>query len=166
MSGWRRRTSSSSEREDDQSCLAMSVTASAYRACTASGDRRRKARSSSAAPSRSPIAMRACALAVRLEEPRGALTAPDAHRDHAVARLAAQQLVGDGADHARAGHAERVTDRDRAAVDVELGRIEAETIAAVDDLRGERLVQLPHVDVVDLQTVAHEELGQDRKSVV
>src|SRR6266849_6861742 len=98
-------------------------------------------------------------LAVRLEEPRGALAAADAHGHDAVARLAAELLDGDRAHHPRAGHAERVADRDRAAVDVELLRIDAQAIAAVDDLRGERLVQLPHVDVVDLQAVTLQELG-------
>ena len=34
-----------------------------------------------------------------------------------------------------------------------------EAVAAVDDLRGERLVQLPHVDVVDLQAVTLQQLG-------
>src|SRR2546428_8723913 len=38
----------------------------------------------------------------------------------------------------RSRHAEWVADRDRAAVDVELFRIDAEPVAAVDDLRGER----------------------------
>src|SRR5258706_4227841 len=104
-------------------------------------------------------AIRTRYLAVRLEETRRALAAADAHRHHAVARLAAQQLVGEGADHARARHAEGVADRDRAAVHVELRGIDAETIAAVDDLRGERLVQLPHVDVVDLQAGTLQELG-------
>src|SRR6266540_4801856 len=97
-------------------------------------------------------------LVVRLEEPGGALTAADAHGDHAVARLAAEHLVGEGADHARARHAEGMAYRDRAAIDVELLRIDTEPVAAVDDLRGERLVQLPHVDVVDLEVVAREEL--------
>src|SRR5262249_10769440 len=97
-------------------------------------------------------------LAVRLEESRGALTAAHAHRHHAVPGLAAKELVGDRADHARARHAERMTDRDRAAVDVELRGIDAELIATVNDLRGERLVQLPHVDVVDLEAVTLQEL--------
>src|SRR5262249_22212933 len=93
---------------------------------------------------------RASVLAVRLEEPRGALAAADAHRHHAVARLAPEQLVGDGANHARARHAERMADRDRAAVDVELRGIDAQAIAAVDHLRGEGLVELPHVDLAAL----------------
>src|SRR5258705_10815190 len=57
-------------------------------------------------------------LETGFEEARGALTAADAHGHDAVARLAPQHLVGDGADHARAGHAEGVTDRDRAPVGI------------------------------------------------
>src|SRR5229473_7101488 len=68
-------------------------------------------------------------LAVRLEEPRGALAAADAHGHDAVARLAAEHLVGDGTDHARARHAEGMSDRDRTAVDVELLRIDPESVA-------------------------------------
>src|SRR5690242_12402936 len=92
-------------------------------------------------------------LVAGFEQAGRALAATDAHGDDAVARLAAEHLVGDGADHARAGHAERMADGDRAAVLVQLDGVEPQAIAAVDDLRGERLVQLPHVDVVDLEPV-------------
>src|SRR3989442_6096275 len=97
-------------------------------------------------------------LVAGLEEPRGALAAANAHGHDAVARLRVQHLVGDRAHHAPAGHAERVADRDRAAVPVELLRVEAEPVATVDDLRGEGLVQLPDVDVADLEARAPEEL--------
>jgi hypothetical protein len=50
-----------------------------------------------------------------LEPSPAALAVADAHGDDAVAQLAALHLVGDGADQARAGRAERVVDRDRAA---------------------------------------------------
>src|SRR2546426_11710018 len=97
-------------------------------------------------------------LVARLEEPGRALPAADAHRHHAVARLAAQHLVGDGADHARARHAERMPDGDRAAVDVQLRGIETERVATVDDLRGEGLVELPEVDVLDREPVTLQQL--------
>src|SRR3954469_9396667 len=42
-----------------------------------------------------------------LEERRRSLSAADAHRDDAIARLAPRHLVGDRADQTRAGHAER-----------------------------------------------------------
>src|SRR6185436_8614210 len=118
-------------------------------------DSMRKARPARATV-KSPSRVMRRRLVVRLEETRGALTAAHAHRDDAVARLAPEHLVGERADHARARHAERVADRDRAAVDVELLGIDPQAIAAVDDLRGERLVELPHVDVVDLEAVALE----------
>ena len=62
------------------------------------------------------------------------------------------------AGQARAGHAERVADGDGAAVDVVLVRVDAQLVAAVEALAGEGLVQLPKVDVVDLQPVAFEQL--------
>src|SRR4029434_4580749 len=84
-----------------------------------------------------------------LEETSRALAAADAHRHHAVARLALEHLVGDGADHARARHAERMADGDRAAVRVELLGIQTQRVADVHDLRGERLVGHPAVEVVE-----------------
>src|SRR5439155_23456541 len=93
-----------------------------------------------------------------LEHPGPALSAADAHRDEAVALLAAEHLVGQRAGQPRAGHTERMPDRDRAAVDVEPLGIDAEPVAAVDHLDGERLVQLPEIDVLDLETVPPEEL--------
>ena len=50
---------------------------------------------------------------------------------------------------AGAGHAERVAEGDGAAVDVELVPRDAELVADGHDLRGERLVDLDEVDVVD-----------------
>src|SRR5712691_4651764 len=111
-----------------------------------------------AARDRHPRRIRLTRLVAGLEEPRGALAAADTHGHDAVARLRVQHLVGDRAHHARAGHAERVADRDRAAVPVELLWVEAEPVATVDDLRGEGLVQLPDVDVADLEARAPEEL--------
>src|SRR5262252_2093219 len=66
------------------------------------------------------------ALAAGFEEAGGPLSAADAHRHDAVAGLPPEHLVGDGADHARARHAERVTDGDRPAVRVQLLHGDAE----------------------------------------
>ena len=62
-----------------------------------------------------------------LEHERDALARADAHAEHAVARFALAQLGGERQDVAGAGRAERVADRDRAAVGVELlvGNLEA-----------------------------------------
>src|SRR5713101_7003180 len=73
-------------------------------------------------------------LVAGFEESGRSLTAADAHRHDAVARLASQHLVGDGADHARARHAEGMADGDRAAVGIELVHRDAELVAAVHHL--------------------------------
>ena len=64
----------------------------------------------------------------------------------------------------RAGHAEGMADRDRAAVDVVFRRIDAELVAAVEALAGERLIELPEIDVVDLEAMALQQFwhGVDR----
>ena len=98
------------------------------------------------------------ASAVDLEQPCAALAAADAHRDDAPLGLAAGAFLQQVAGAACAGHAERMADRDRAAVDVVLGRIDAELVARVEALAGEGLVQLPEVDVVDLEAVALQQL--------
>ena len=63
------------------------------------------------------------------------------------------------ADHARAGHAEGVTDGDGAAVDIEAIVGDAQGIAAVQHLAGEGLVDLPQADVRGGQAEALEQLG-------
>src|SRR5881396_909714 len=98
------------------------------------------------------------ALARRLEQPGRAHAAADAHGDDAPALLPPAQLVEQRPGHARAGHAVGVADRDRAAVRVELLGVDAEAVAAVDDLRGEGLVQLDDVDVLELEPRMLEQL--------
>ena len=109
-------------------------------------------------------------------EDRGeALATADAHGLQPVAGLAPVQFTRQGGQHASPGGADRVAQRDARAVDV--GAVEiaagtetAETPLAGDGegLRGESLVELDEVDVVDdVEQVA---LGGaqvlDRKSVV
>src|SRR5438552_10124555 len=101
-------------------------------------------------------------LLYRFEQPGRSHPAADAHGDDAVALLLAAQLEQDRAGHARPGHAVGMADRDRAAVRVELRRVEAEPVAAVDDLRGEGLVQLDDVDVVELEA-RHFQALRDRE---
>ena len=74
------------------------------------------------------------------------------------------QAVDQRAGDAGAGHAERVADGDGAAVDVELVEVDAQVAVARDDLRGERLVDLDQVDVVDGHAGALQRLlrGLDR----
>ena len=90
-------------------------------------------------------------LAVRLEQPRRALAAADAHGDDAVAGLAAQHLVGEGADQREPVMPNGWPIEIEPPLTLSFVRVDAEPVAAVDDLRGERLVQLPQVDVVDLR---------------
>src|SRR5436190_22042434 len=85
----------------------------------------------------------------KFEESRGTLTATDAHRDDAMASLAADHFVGNCANEASAGHAKRMADGDGATVDVEVIRINAQAVAAIDDLDCEGLVQFPQIDVTD-----------------
>src|SRR5260370_13794763 len=52
-----------------------------------------------------------------------------------------------------------MSNRNRAAVDVEKLIGNAELVAAVDDLAGEGFVEFPQADVVDLEPVAFQQLG-------
>src|SRR3954465_8977702 len=65
------------------------------------------------------------------EQARGAHAAADAHGDDGVFGVAPAALDQGVAGQARPGHAIGMTDRDRAAVDVELLRIDAELVAQI-----------------------------------
>src|ERR1700735_849499 len=95
----------------------------------------------------------AAALLNHLEEGRGAHAAADAHRDDDELDVAALAFQEHMHRHARAAEAIWVTDRDRAAVDVEALVRNAQRVAAVDRLDGERLVEFPQPDVVDPECV-------------
>src|SRR6266852_164098 len=90
------------------------------------------------------------------EQACGAHAATDAHRHNRVFRLAPAALDQGVARQTGSGHAIGMTNRDRTAVHIELFRINAELVAAIDHLNGECLVQLPKIDIVDLETVALE----------
>src|SRR5215208_3781375 len=91
-----------------------------------------------------------------------ALPDADAERGQSVAPATAAQLVRERAEQPGAGAAERVADRDRAAVHVELVVIDAELAHRGEHLRGEGLVQLDQVDVFDAQLRASERLARRR----
>src|SRR5579871_733242 len=63
-------------------------------------------------------------LRAGLEQACRPLAAADAHGHDAQFRLAPPHFVGKGADQARSRHAERMTDRHRSAVHVQLRRID------------------------------------------
>src|SRR5207247_8847027 len=90
------------------------------------------------------------ALVRPLDQPGRAHAPADAHGDDPPALLPPAQLVEQRPGHARAGHAVRVPDGDRAAVRVEPLGVDAEAVATVDDLRGEGLVPLDDVAVLEL----------------
>ena len=92
---------------------------------------------------------RAKCSAEPLEDHRHALAAAHAHGLQAQGRVVELQAVQQGGGDARPGHAERVPDRDGAAVHVELGQVDAEVGVRRDDLGRERLVDLHQVDVGD-----------------
>src|SRR3954470_22892517 len=84
---------------------------------------------------------------------------PFDHHGHALATAHAHGLetellvvetkaVDQRGGDARAGHAERMAHRDRAAVDVQLVDVDAEILRGRQHLRRERLVDLDEVDVV------------------
>src|ERR1017187_3096569 len=83
--------------------------------------------------------------AVDFKQAGAALAAADAHGHDAPLCLAPTALLQDVARTPRAGHPEGVADRDRAAVDVVLVRVDAELVAGIEALTGESLVELPKI---------------------
>src|SRR5665213_1416385 len=94
-----------------------------------------------------------------LEQPGRTHPAADAHRDDNKFGAAPLALDEGMPDHARARHAVRMADRDRSAIDVEPVVRDAEPVAAIEHLAGERLVQFPQINVVDLESVLLQQLG-------
>ena len=89
--------------------------------------------------------------AVDLDDHRVALAAAGADRRHAEPAAAAAQLVAPASSGCARRCPDRVAERDRAAVDVHLRLVHAEHAHRVERDRGERLVDLEQVDVVDRQ---------------
>src|SRR6266849_336698 len=113
-------------------------------------------------PNSSVIAVFTCELSVfrsvdDFKQTRRAHATTNAHGHHAVFRFAPPAFDQEVPGQARPRHAIGVADRDRAAIDIELVRIDAELVAAIDHLHRIGLVELPKVDVVDLQVVALQE---------
>ena len=74
---------------------------------------------------------------------------PDAERRDAARGAGASHLVDQRRGQAGAAATKRVTDRNRAVVDVQFCVVDAQLALAGEDLRGERLVQLEQVDTVE-----------------
>src|SRR5436305_1589557 len=101
-------------------------------------------------PMRGPV----LSSAVDFEQAGATLAAADAHRDNAPFCLAPATLLQDVAGKPCAGHPEGVADCDRAAIDVVLRGIDAKLVAGIEALAGKRLVELPNIEVIDLEAVA------------
>src|SRR5262249_10613052 len=77
-------------------------------------------------------------------------SAPYAKRGEAAPRVALLHFVEKGDQHARAGGADRMTERDGAAVHVHLLRVPTHLAVDRDRLRGEGLVDLEEIEVLRL----------------
>ena len=104
-----------------------------------------------------------CPAIERFDDHRDALTAADAGGRHAVLLAAPPQLEQQRQQQARAAGAERMAERDRAAVDVDLVAIEAQLLLAREILRRERLVDLDQVEIGERQPGALERLADRRR---
>src|SRR5260370_6717181 len=102
-------------------------------------------------PSRSPRSSRGASLVKALDDHGHALAAADAHRLQPVGLVLFAQAVQERAQNSRAGHPKRVAESDRTAMRVELvaERVDPYSARRRDHLRGESLVDLDDVDVVD-----------------
>src|SRR5580692_11896435 len=85
-------------------------------------------------PARACLAGTTAELLKHLEQTGRAHAAADAHGHHGIFGLAAAALDQGVTGETRAGHAVGVADRDRAAIDVDLLRINAELVAAIQHL--------------------------------
>src|SRR5579872_7603590 len=90
----------------------------------------------------------------RFDNRRDALTAADAGGRDAARLTAAAELQNERQQQARAAHAERMAERDRAAVHVHAIAIQAELLFDGEILAGERLVDLEQIDVRERQAGA------------
>src|SRR3954469_20118426 len=89
-----------------------------------------------------------------LNQRAGAEPAAAAHGHQAGLLVGALHLVEQRGDQARAGRAERVTERDRAAIDVDAVHVGLQLPPPGGDDGGERLIDLDEVDIVHLHPVA------------
>src|SRR3954452_13108568 len=94
------------------------------------------------------------------ERERYALPHADAHGGKRALATALLQAVDRGQRNARARHSERMPERDRAAVGIDVVGVigDAELPQAGETLRGERLVDLDQVEIADLETEPRHQL--------
>src|SRR5690606_19063817 len=95
----------------------------------------------------------------RFENPRRTHAGADAHRHHAVLVAVATHAVRDRRGTHRAGRAEWVAERDRAAERIDLGGVEFAIADHRQRLCGEGFVELDPVELVLCQAALLERLG-------
>ena len=84
-----------------------------------------------------------------LQRQRHRSPAAQAQRGETPAAAASAQLVEQGGQHAGAGCADGMAERDGAAIDVDAVPVEPQGVAIGQDLGSERLVDLDQVEVVE-----------------
>src|ERR1041385_8318613 len=87
-----------------------------------------------------------------LKNPGGAHSTTKTHRHHSIPAISSLQLPENTRSQLRARATERVAHRDRAAVNVDLIRIQSQRLDHRERLCGKRFVQLDHIDVVERQS--------------
>src|SRR5262245_31907649 len=85
-----------------------------------------------------------------LDRERDAVAAAETERRDPALQMAVLQRVQQRRQHARSARSDRMAERDRAAVHVDLRGIDAELFQHGDGLDGERFVELEKVHVVQL----------------
>src|SRR4051794_3020600 len=83
-----------------------------------------------------------------------------AHGDETALQIAPFEFVEHGADQDRAGGADGMAERDRAAIDVDPGAVELEVADVFFRNHGKGLVDLEQVDVVDGQPRLRQHLAR------
>src|SRR4051812_5653518 len=94
-----------------------------------------------------------------LDQRRDSLPDSDAHRRKTVTRPSAAHLVHERRHDARAAAAERMTERNRAAVRIDAFLRNPELSDTGNRLRSERLINLDDVDLFDAQSGALQRLA-------
>src|SRR4051794_21282760 len=92
------------------------------------------------------------------DDGRGAHAAADAQRDQRRRLVGALQFVEHGAQYHGAGSTERMAERDRAAIDVDLGAIDIEGLHVAQHDRRKGFVQLEQIDIRFVHARALEQL--------
>src|SRR6266851_5220101 len=89
------------------------------------------------------------ALGNEFKDSRGAHSAANAHGDHAVSPVAALEFAEDAGGQLRARATQWMSERDRAAVDVNFLRIQTQCLDHSERLGCEGFVQFNYVDVLE-----------------